>query len=387
MDPKADAVIASLDSEGVLKINELFQKLTKNRGIENVEFSPIVDAYFKEQATKPDWIDHERLLRGQEVYANCAAEVSMLLFFLSLPATYTGWRGATVLTVTGRMMRDPNSPKDQEHFDRLKRRLMETAQFIIDVMGPSAWDEDGTGMVACAKVRLMHASIRHMIKKYLDWDTETLGEPINQEDMAGTLQSFSSLILQGLYNMGMKLSAQEIDDYYYSWHVAGHFMGVVPELNPPDYETGLKLGHAIIEDQRDEKNHHESTDDLTQALVEYLNEILPGKIFDTYVPIFVIKYFLTKNTHSSIGFHLKPSLNYMLMELILKLVSAWATFQKWLHKTFIGRHFVDIKHYMMLKFLRHENKEKQVELYIPPSLKANWKETLAGKIEGVTFDD
>ncbi|MDX1683901.1 MAG: oxygenase MpaB family protein [Saprospiraceae bacterium] len=390
-DPVADQVISSLNEEGVLKINELFEKLTRNRGIENVEFSPLVDKYFREQSEIPDWVDHDKLKIGQDVYADYAGEVSMLLFFLSLPAAYTGWRGATVLACTGRLVQDPDAieekESDQSSFDRLKRRLMETAQFVVDVMGPDAYGDRGDAVVACLKVRLMHASIRHMIKKYLDWDVKELGEPINQEDMAGTLQSFSSLIIQGLENMGIELSEKERDGFYYSWHVTGHFMGVTPLLNPDDYETGLALGHAIINDQRGEHDKHESTNVLTKALVEYVNEMIPGKIFDNYLPVFVIKYYLKTNTHSSINFHHKPNLKYYDYEVILKLVSFWAMLQKGLHRIFLGNKFDQIKHHTLLAMLKHENNHKNIEFYIPPSLKENWITTVKGNIKGVTLDD
>ena len=48
-------------------------------------------------------------------------------------------------------------------------------------------------------MRLLHASIRYLIQHHdPTWKAE-YGLPVNQEDMVGTLLSFSSLIIDGLF--------------------------------------------------------------------------------------------------------------------------------------------------------------------------------------------
>src|SRR6201999_3276000 len=125
----------------------------------------------------------------QEVFACYGPQICLCLLCKSLPEAYACAKGAQVLYRTGRLT-------DQDGTMRtFTRRLMETSQFVVNVCIPGGLEPNGKGIVTSQKVRLIHAAIRYFIKKG-EWDVATLGEPINQEDMAGTLQSFSTLILQ-----------------------------------------------------------------------------------------------------------------------------------------------------------------------------------------------
>ena len=125
---------------------------------------------------------------------------------------------------------------------------METAQFVVNVCIPGGLESNGRGIITAQKVRLIHAAIRYYIKRH-DWPIEEYGEPINQQDMAGTLQSFSTLIIQGLEKMSIDLTLEEKEGYYHCWRVVGFIMGVEEELNPPTYLEGFALGQAILKDQ------------------------------------------------------------------------------------------------------------------------------------------
>lgn len=378
----ADQIIDKIIHNNVGGINTVFEKLTRNRSLKEVDLPQEIKEYFDAHSKMPDWADHDKLHLGQKVYAEYGLEISMLLFFLSLPAAYSCWRGAKVLTFTGRLVEDRAHLSKAGHepahnTNRLNRRLMETAQFVVDVMAPESFHENGSGIISCLKVRLMHGAVRHLILDTNRWDEEELGQPINQMDMAGTLQSFAALIIQGLQNMGFELSKKEIDAYYHCWHVAGHFMGVTPEMNPATYEDGLALGHAIINDQSDPARTNESSDKLIHALIEYVNEKIPGRAFDNYVPIFLIKYFLNKNVHSAFNFHLKPKFLYVILEFIIKLLVSFTKLQKRIHKWFASRHFEEGKNHIMNEMLTYLNDHKKIQFFIPDSLRESWTEKLS----------
>jgi len=379
-DPVADQIISKIIHADVNAINKLFEQITRNRSIEEVPLPPEIRSYFDEQSKMPEWADHDKLHKGQSFYAEYGLEISMLLFFLSLPAAYSCWRGAKVLTFTGRLVEDSphlsRAGQPPSNTNRLNRRLMETAQFVVDVMAPESFHANGSGIIACLKVRLMHAAVRHLILDTGKWDSEELGEPINQMDMAGTLQSFAALIIQGLENMGFDLAKEEVDAYYHCWHVAGHFMGVVPEMNPAEYETALALGHAIINDQSDPKRTSESCDLLIHSLIEYVNEKIPGRAFDNYVPIFLIKYFLNKNVHSAFNFHLKPKFLYVILEWLIKLLVFFTKLQKRFHKWFANKHFAITQNHIMSEMLNHLNNHKKIQFTIPDSLRGVWTSKL-----------
>jgi len=115
-------------------------------------------------------------------------------------------------------------------------------------MEPGGLDEDGRGVEAAQKLRLIHAVIRYYIHKN-NWDTETFDKPINQEDMAGTLMSFSSLIFEGLSVLGIELEPFEKEAYIHCWRVIGHMIGLDDDLIPKNSADAVKLGNRILEHQ------------------------------------------------------------------------------------------------------------------------------------------
>ena len=74
-------------------------------------------------------------------------------------------------------------------------------------------------------------------------------ELINQEDMAGTLMSFSSLIFEGLSVLGIELEPFEKEAYIHCWRVIGHMIGLDDDLIPKNSADAVKLGNRILEHQ------------------------------------------------------------------------------------------------------------------------------------------
>ncbi|MFN8428854.1 MAG: oxygenase MpaB family protein [Spirosomataceae bacterium] len=268
-DPLADNVIEQIMTKGELEIvNKLFRAINETAEEIPDHLPAEVKKYFLETEKLPDWADPKLIEMGQEVYARNGVYVGMLLSFKSLPECYSGAKGANVLHHTGRLN---HSHGAQNAF---ARRIAETAQFVILAMSPGGLDPQGKGIRAAQKVRLIHAVIRYYLRKH-QWDADAFGEPINQEDMAGTLMSFSALILEGLELLDVELSHDEKEAYIHTWRVVGHFMGVDPELLPNNAADALALGHAIIDHQKGESEQGKS---LMKALIEFNENSFPIKM-------------------------------------------------------------------------------------------------------------
>lgn len=148
VDPLADKVVNDiLNKHDSKKISEVFHQMITNRDINKLNLAKEINSYFKNNSNLPDQADHEKLHKGQVFYANYGVEISILLFFLSLPAIQTCWIGASVLYETLRMM-DPTN-----NADRTARRLMETAQFVVDVVGPKGYEANGQAIISALKIR------------------------------------------------------------------------------------------------------------------------------------------------------------------------------------------------------------------------------------------
>lgn len=242
-DPAADELIANLfDDHGHEGVGELMAALLEHEWVGEGEVGQKTEAFLtaERQARLADAIDLEPVLEaGQAVFAEHGPEIIMILGCYSLPAAYATANGAKVLRQSDYLTKQPN------------RRLIETAQVIVDVMHDGGLKPGGIGERSAEKTRIMHAAIRHLIMHRTDtpWDVATLGVPINQEDLAATLMTFSYIAIDGLNRMGITTTADERESYLAAWREVGRIMGVVPELLPPTFADAERLTRAIESDQ------------------------------------------------------------------------------------------------------------------------------------------
>ena len=229
-DPPADDLVGAIFDAGPAAIDQL------QRGLFQYEASE--DALPGEAASfmaEPVEGIEVKIGKGQALFQELGPEVLLILGCYSLPAAYAATKGARVLAQTGFLTEDTD------------RRLGETSQMVVDVMTAGGLEPGGTGIWAARKVRLMHAAIRHLILGRIDvsWDTEHDGVPVNQEDMAATLMTFSYLVVTGLRRLGFWVSREEAEEYLAAWKVVGGLMGVLPELIPADFDEAARLTETI----------------------------------------------------------------------------------------------------------------------------------------------
>ncbi len=371
-DPVAHKVIDVILADGVARIDDLFNQLTRNRNLDDVDLPPVVRAYFEEQSAFPAWTDPELVNIGQDVFRRYGIEISILLNYLSLPTAYACPKGAKVLFSTTRL-----TDRDGD-IDRLVYRLMETAQFVMDVMQPGAFEKDGNGIEVALKIRLIHASIRHYLLVRGQWDVKENFEPLNQEHQAGTLQSFSSMILHGLLQMGVKLTPREQEGYYHCWRVVGHFLGVLPELAPPTYEEGLRLGFQILDDQKGKSMEGQA---LMDSLVDFILKLEPVHFLGRYLPILMIRYFVQDNIGEVLSFGKVPVFWGRFFHLIFRFL-VWLTGLFGQRHYFVKRRVDSMKYSVLQKMLDHFNQHKKVWFDVPPSLRGDWNIDPTGRIVG-----
>ena len=364
-DPLADNVVNALFADNQqMGIGKLFNDLVTNEDIHHVQLPSAVQQYFESTHRLPDWVDKQQIALGQAMFAKHGPEISLVLLCKSLPLAYSCAKGAEVMYRTGRMTQH-KSGKDKG-LKQFTRRLMETAQFVINVCSPGGLDEGGRGIVTAQKVRLIHATIRHFLKKE-GWDSDQFGAPICQEDLAGTLQSFSSLILEGLDQLGIDMTEQEKQGYYYIWHVVGNFVGLDSALNPSDYKDGFKLGNAIFAHQLEAS---EAGIVLTNALEAFMENIIPGNLFDD-VPASYIRFLigdklgdmLDVQDHDSVIARIAPKLTKFLLNAEDDLSDSSVLVERTLSHFNLA---------LMQGMLNYYNEFKGVNFYLPPQLQKDW---------------
>ncbi len=275
-DPLADGVVSELFGSGqVTSVNTLMRTLIENDGLPSDALPAVVREYLASSATLPTWADPHAIEVGERVFWRYGPAVISILTCYSLPFCYAAANGVKVLALTARLSTNPT------------RRIIETAQMVVDVMRPGGLGRLGTGIRTAQKVRLMHAAVRLLVGRYEGWKPE-FGRPINQEDLIGTLLSFCWVTLEGLQRLGYALTAEEAESYMHSWKVVGYILGIRPELQPVDYADGGMLARRI---QHRQYAACEEGQMMTKALVEMMQYYVPGDLLDG-VPVTMIRYFL-----------------------------------------------------------------------------------------------
>src|SRR5690606_2016786 len=137
--------------------------------------------------------------------------LGVALMYASLPTLYAGAQGGVqLLSMTGQL---------RKHY---RRRAAVTLRFILDCMEPGSFQGAGAGLFAVQRVRLIHATVRHFAKTSGKWAAlPEWGEPLNQEELLGTLLAFSVQAIDGSAQLGGPLSDREAEDLLYAWHVVG----------------------------------------------------------------------------------------------------------------------------------------------------------------------
>jgi ER-bound oxygenase mpaB/B'/Rubber oxygenase, catalytic domain len=174
--------------------------------------------------------------------------------------------------------------------------VMETGQFLIDVLTVGGLDEHGKGRRTIQRVRLMHAAVRHLIMARSDrGDPPVCGEepkepplwhhdwgtPINQGDLAGTRLAFSYIVADSLPRLGVRLPDGDVDAYLHLWNVIGHLMGVDDELRV----HGKADAKALVDAIRDRRfKASPEGKDMTKALLDLMDEMTPFHSFQETIP-------------------------------------------------------------------------------------------------------
>jgi hypothetical protein len=225
--------------------------------------------------SKVPWANRKDLAVGNHPFEENAVLGFVALGCVSLLDCYCWANEAEVLGLTHQM---------SEH---LERRIPETAQFVIDVMSDNALiDHDyehgddcdpenaPKGIRAIQKIRLMHALMRwlilfdpgnasdaegdgtipaaweHLMRS--QWSIPVQGYPISQTFMAGTLLTFSWVVIKSMRKMWATVSKEHGLEYLHIWKIIGYKLGVDEDLLAffDTEESAADLHQAMMENYR-----------------------------------------------------------------------------------------------------------------------------------------
>ncbi|SPM38984.1 hypothetical protein MNAB215_1165 [Mycobacterium numidiamassiliense] len=274
-DPLADDAVEELFKRGnVQAVNDLMRNLVSNDQPEPKGLPVEIKKYLDATPTVlPGWADGDKIKRGQDLFARYGVQISVCLFCASLPTAYAAAKGVKVLTRTAQL--ETNT----------RRRVMETGQFLMNVLDADSFERHGKGFRTIQHVRLMHAAVREMIKQRNVqhpgfWDANW-GIPVNQEDLAGTMLSFSYVPVGPLRRLGVPVKDVDAEAYLHLWNVIAHLLGVDDDLRVEGIDDATALVEAI---RRRQFRASPEGREMAAALMELLDEMTPLREFDKTIP-------------------------------------------------------------------------------------------------------
>jgi ER-bound oxygenase mpaB/B'/Rubber oxygenase, catalytic domain len=275
-EPADQAVAAYFAAAADAAPGSLMRSLVDHLDLPPEERVPAIADFLATSGRLPPWADPGRLDAGQDVFGNLIVHQFTALYLASLPSAYAAARGVHVIWLTARLEQDP------------VRRLNETAQFLMDVTAPGAFGLGGAAVDRILHVRLMHAAVRWLVdhqdgvSRPADADpaarpdrptwAASWGRPVNQEDLAGTMLTFSTVVLDAFRRSGVELTTTSEEDFVHLWTVVGHLLGIRDELLPADLTAARELQVAIFTRQQEASVVGR---DLTATLLGLLHDRVP----------------------------------------------------------------------------------------------------------------
>lgn len=256
----------------------------------------------------PDWVDAKKLNLATRLWDNDMVGMLGVLYALSLPACYLIKNGIPALYQTAKL-------REKKY---IYQRIYETGLMLDTVLSPggiklvhdmaATMGERadtatttsssrrylyGKGYITAKKIRFLHASMRLILlnpgvipssvapqqgfanalhRVGQRYDVETLGLPVNQEDLAYTLLTFGYCIPLGLQKWGRQWTTEEKEAFLHIWKVIGYLMGIREDLLTDNWEQAQRLFIAI---QNRQAGSSEQGQVLTETLMSFLCDYLP----------------------------------------------------------------------------------------------------------------
>ena len=284
-DPLADQVVADLFAAGsVSAVNSLMRMLAENDQPPADSLPQNVKDFLAASAALPAWADADQIRKGEEVFWKYGPRAVAMLVTYALPFCYLGAKGVQVLALTARLYTNP------------QRRIIETAQMVVDVMSPGGLGPAGAGIRTAQRVRLMHAGVRYQILHSGQWNP-AWNHPVNHEDQVGTLAAFSWVTVDGLRRLGTPLTDEEGEAYIHVWKVVGHLLGIPDEALPASYADAGDMVAAIARRQFAACPEGQM---MMRALVQMIQDSLPGNLLDA-APELLTRYLLGDRQADMLG--------------------------------------------------------------------------------------
>lgn len=275
----------------------------------------VLQDYLQKAAHLPEWADAAKVARAEALFMAHGPMSCTLLFCASLPECYVPPQLAEVLHVAGQL---------EAHTEH---RIRQTAAMIFPVMlRGGLMSPDGGGVAQVLKVRLIHATIRHLILRGNPahvralvprrqrgeptgmhqalsdhgWDVDAQGVPCNQIELAYTLLTFSYVFLRGMRQLGQPLTQEDEEAYLHAWNVVGHVLGIETHWMAHNMADAAALFERIQARARTSVATPDPRPPLGRALMNAMAEAIHVPVLRS-IPVPLTQWLIGRDTARAIG--------------------------------------------------------------------------------------
>jgi hypothetical protein len=280
-----------------------------------------LERYVATAMALPTWANPARIARAEVLFMDMSMMSCTLLFCASLPECYVYPDLAGVLHAAGQLEQNADY------------RIRSTAAMLFPVMMHGGLTTPAGGGVAQAlKVRLIHATIRHLILRGAPrsalavdapdciaplarpgpgasmqqvlfahgWDIARYGLPCNQEQLAYTLLTFHYVFLRALRSLGIGLSSADEEAYLHAWNVLGHLLGIERALMADTMADAALLFERLQASGRATPYLPDSRPALGAALMQTMENEIPLRLLKPF-PVLLTRYLCGKAAAHDLG--------------------------------------------------------------------------------------
>jgi hypothetical protein len=228
-DEPMDRLVDWMSSVGTEQARLLFDRAL-TEGIANVPEAPDpLREFFVQVEAIPDWVDPDKLRRGQRALRIGGADGMYVARDVALLGGYQFSGFNKTLMRTGALEKGSN------------KRFAETMQWAMDVISEGGLDLLAVGYRSTIRVRLIHAFVRRHVAAMPDWCSDEWGLPVNQTDMAATLVGALIAPSAGGIGMGILPAPADLDGIAHVTRYVGWLIGVQDEWLPRNFRDGVRV--------------------------------------------------------------------------------------------------------------------------------------------------
>jgi hypothetical protein len=317
-------------------VSRVFEDWTDNASVAHWSARPAtppavaraIEQFLHSAPSLPAWADRAKIARAEALFMDQGVLSCLLLFCASLPECYVIPDLSQTLYATGQL---------EQHAEH---RIRATAAMIFPVMMAGGLTQpDGGGVAQVLKVRLIHATIRHLIlrgtpedtmlavgerRRVPDghrvpplaalkgartmhqalfahgWNVGKDGLPCNQEELAYTLLTFHYVFLRGLRTLGVGLPREDEEAYLHAWNVSGHLLGIRHDLMAHTMDEAEQLFAQMQSRGRADPVTPDPRPPLGRALMQTMERLIPLRVAQP-IPKLLTRHLCGRATASDIG--------------------------------------------------------------------------------------